>query len=235
MIDAGAIGPSAALIAGLAGSAHCFAMCGGLSSALALKAHTPPVGTPRSLTLTVAQHLARVGGYSVAGAASGAAGGAIQLVLDLARVGTILRIASGILLLLLAARLLLHWNALARLERLGAKFWSVLRPLATYGANASGFRQALTLGFLWGWLPCGLVYSMLLFAATSGSAIDGAIIMSAFGLGTLPSMLASSVFAAKVRRLLGRKFSRTASACMLLACGAWLIVAALLPMHAHVH
>jgi sulfite exporter TauE/SafE len=235
VIDTSAIGPTAAFVAGLAGSAHCFAMCGSVNAALALKDARGQQRRTHSLTLSATRQVARVAGYALAGAACGAAGGAVEIVLDLARVGAALRIVSGILLVLLAARLSLRWNAFARLEQLGARMWSALRPLASYGANASGMRQALILGFLWGWLPCGLVYAMLLYAVTSGSSIGGAAIMIAFGVGTLPSMLASSVFALELRRWLAQQWPRAASTALLLACGMWLIVVPLLPMHAHHH
>jgi hypothetical protein len=87
--------------------------------------------------------------------------------------------------------------------------------------------NALTLGFLWGWLPCGLVYSMLLFAATSGDVLRGALIMVTFGLGTLPSMLASSWFAPQLTRMINTRWSRSASGVLLFAFGAWMIVAAI--------
>jgi sulfite exporter TauE/SafE len=182
-------------------------------------------------------HFGRLAGYVLAGALSGLVGNTIQLVLDLARIGTALRIASGVLLAFLAVRVLISWNGMAWLDRMGAKFWSRLRPIAARAARNNGVVSRLTLGFLWGWLPCGLVYSMLLFAATSGAALNGALIMLAFGLGTMPSMLASSLFGMQLQRLMSFRGSRAATGVLLLAFSAWMIVAPLMTVsHAtHVH
>lgn len=225
----------AALIAGLAGSAHCFGMCGGVAGALGMRA-SHEAKTPAGAVLNTLLHqFGRIGGYAVAGAAIGAFGQVIQAVLDLARIGTALRVASGVLLLLIAARLALRWNGLAILERYGASFWLKIRPLAMREARGGGARSALTVGFLWGWLPCGLVYSMLLLAATSGTALQGAAIMAAFGIGTLPSLLASSAFASQLQRMISTGWSRLASAMLLAAFGVWTIAAPLYPHAQHVH
>ena len=147
---------------------------------------------------------------------------------------TWLRIASGVLLLLIAVRMLSPWNPLGWLETLGAKFWRRLQPLTQKSGALSGQAQALALGFLWGWLPCGLVYSMLLFAALSGDALHGGAILLAFGLGTLPSMLTSTVLASQVQRCLRNRWPRFASGILLLLLGAWMIWISL-PAAEHVH
>ena len=59
--------------------------------------------------------------------------------------------------------------------------------------------QAFPLGLLWGWLPCGLVYSALVTALASGSAASGALMMLAFGLGTLPNLLLAGLLAARLK------------------------------------
>lgn len=223
-----ALSASAAFIAGLAGSAHCFAMCGGMAGALGLRARANSASTAQVLAHSALYQFGRVSGYAFAGALSGLAGTLAWLVLDLARVGTALRVAGGVLLIFIALRLLLRWNGLALIERLGARFWSKLRPLAQREAQRPGTLNALTLGFLWGWLPCGLVYSILIFASTSGSAVAGATIMTMFGLGTLPSMLTSSLFAPQLMRRVSAQWSRTASGALLFSFGAWMIVTPLL-------
>lgn len=228
---------SAAFIAGLAGSMHCLAMCGGMAGALGMRARAGSTSTGHVLAHSSLYQLGRVGGYAIAGAVCGFAGSMVQFVLDLARMGTGLRVAGGVLLIFLALRLLLRWNGLAPLERLGARFWSTLQPLARREARRGGTLNALTLGFLWGWLPCGLVYSMLLLAMTSGGALKGAAVMAAFGLGTLPSMLGSSLFAPQLARLMNPRWSRAASGALLLGFGAWMIAVPLLSggHAAHMH
>ncbi len=220
---ADAISLSAAFVAGIAGSAHCFAMCGSLAAAFGMR-------TGNALSY----HVGRLSGYAIAGAICGLLGATLQAVLDLARIGSWLRIASGVLLLLIAFRMLSPWNPLHWLETLGAKFWRQLQPLTQKTGSMSGRAQALALGFLWGWLPCGLVYSMLLFAALSGNALQGGSILFAFGLGTLPAMLTSTVLASHVQQLMRNRWPRFASGVLLLALGAWMIWISL-PVAEHLH
>ena len=225
----------AALIAGLAGSAHCFGMCGGIAGALGMRAARSARVPAQAVLHSSLHHVGRIGGYAAAGALSGAFGHAAHAILDLARIGATLRIASGVVLLLIAVRLLWRWNGLALLERLGSRFWLKIRPLAVREAGSTGARSALTVGFLWGWLPCGLVYSMLLLAAVTGTALHGAAVMAAFGVGTLPSMLASSAFASQLQRMISTGWSRLTSAAILAAFGIWTIAAPLYPHAQHVH
>jgi sulfite exporter TauE/SafE len=238
---------SAAFIAGVAGSAHCFAMCGSLAGAFGMGTRAASVSagaSTRAAPLRVSMgamfgdalsyHAGRLGGYAVAGAICGLLGATLQAVLDLARIGSWLRIASGVLLLLIALRMLSPWNPLRGLETLGAKFWRGLQPLTRKTGAMSGRARAVALGFLWGWLPCGLVYSMLLFAALSADALNGGGILLAFGLGTLPAMLTSTVLASHVQDLLRNRWPRFASGILLLLLGAWMIWISL-PAAEHVH
>lgn len=229
-----AIGLSAAFIAGVAGSAHCFAMCGGLAGALGMRARSTATSPHSAFTNTLSYHVGRLGGYAMAGAICGLIGATLTAVLDLARVGVVLRIASGVLLMLIALRMLSPWNPLRWLETLGAKFWRRLQPFTLGTGKLTGHTHAVALGFLWGWLPCGLVYSMLLFAALSGHALNGAAILLAFGLGTLPSMLTSSVLASQVQRFLKGRWPRFASGALLLLFGAWMIWVSI-PAAGHAH
>jgi uncharacterized protein len=229
-----AISLSAAFIAGIAGSAHCFAMCGGLAGALGMRARSTATNAHSAFTNALSYHFGRLSGYAMAGAICGLIGASLQAVLDLARVGATLRIASGVLLILIALRMLLPWNPLRWLEALGARFWRSLQPFTLGTSQLTGHTHAIALGFLWGWLPCGLVYSMLLFAALSGNALNGAAILFAFGLGTLPSMLTSSVLASQVQRLLKSRWPRFASAALLLMFGAWMVWVSI-PAAGHAH
>lgn len=218
-----AISLTAAFIAGIAGSAHCFGMCGGMAGALGMRARATASSAAGAVFNASLYQFGRIGGYAFAGLLCGIAGATLQSMFDLMRLGATLRIASGVVLILLGLRILIRWNALAWLERLGARFWSKLQPLAHRAARTEGKSRALLLGFVWGWLPCGLVYSMLMFAATSGEALQGATIMMAFGLGTLPSMLTSSLLASQLQRLLAQRWPRIVSAVLLILFGAWMI------------
>jgi hypothetical protein len=86
------------------------------------------------------------------------------------------------------------WGAVRQLEKMGGGLWRHLQPYTTRLLPVNTVFRALGLGALWGWLPCGLVYSVLLSALASGSAAKGALIMLAFGLGTLPNLVAIGLF-----------------------------------------
>jgi sulfite exporter TauE/SafE len=216
----------AAFLTGIAASGHCFAMCGGMAGALGLRAQHSQHNAS-AITHTLMYHGGRIGGYALAGALCGLFGSALTAILDSAKLGAALRIASGVLMLFIAARILLRWNGLAWLERQGAKFWTRIQPLATRQLASTHIFNAVAVGFLWGWLPCGLVYSMLLFAATSADAWQGAIIMITFGLGTLPSMLTSSLLAAQLQTAIKHTATRLVSGIALACFGIWMIVGAL--------
>lgn len=226
MDTGGMISLWAALIAGLSGSAHCFAMCGGLAGALGMRARATSSGRSAGMN-ALAYHVGRIGGYMLAGALCGTFGAGLQSALNLARLSVGLRIASGILLMLVAARILFAWNLLAWLDGLGARFWRRLQPAAHRAARSSGLGSALSLGLMWGWLPCGLVYSMLLFAALSGTALRGAMIMAAFGAGTLPSMLGSTLLASRLQAWVSKRWPRLVSGVVLLMFGMWMALAAI--------
>ncbi|HKS54821.1 MAG TPA: sulfite exporter TauE/SafE family protein [Steroidobacteraceae bacterium] len=231
---------SAAFIAGLAGSVHCVAMCGGLAGALGMRTRTCNWQT--TLRNASLHHAGRLGGYAAAGAAVGWLGITLQSLLNLPLLAVIARLAAAVVLMLIAARILFGWNALAPLERLSARFWRAVRPLAGKAASSGSGAGNLLLGLFWGWLPCGLVYSMLLFAALSGNALNGAAVMLMFGLGTLPAMLAATVLASRIPHSLRWSGTRQAVGVLLLMFGIWLGWAALASAHhfdhgqaAHVH
>ena len=232
-----AVALSAALVAGIAGSAHCFAMCGGMAGALGMRARATAANAAGAFFNAGAYQVGRIGGYATVGAIVGLAGASLQPLFDLVRFGAALRIASGALMILIALRILIRWNALGAVERLGARFWTKLQPLAQRAARSEGRGRALMLGFLWGWLPCGLVYSMLMFAAASGNPAQGAAIMAAFGVGTLPSMLTSSLLASQLQRMLARRWPRIVSGLLLIAFGVWMTAMPLLHARTagHVH
>ncbi|HEX9207153.1 MAG TPA: sulfite exporter TauE/SafE family protein [Steroidobacteraceae bacterium] len=223
-VDAGSITLGAALVAGLAGSGHCLGMCGGIAGALAMRGSTggtPPTFGSR-LTLALAYNLSRVASYAVAGALAGLLGRALLRAVDVAPLSIALRILAGLVMIAAAGRLLFGWRLLDPLEAAGAGLWRRIAPGAGRGARRDGIAGAISLGLAWGWLPCGLTYSMLLLAATTASALTGALVMAAFGLGTLPAMVSATVaFERAARALATRASLRTAAGLLLLAFGAW--------------
>ena len=81
------------------------------------------------------------------------------------------------------------------------KLWKHIQPVTKYLLPINSFGKALMFGVVWGWLPCGLVYSALLFSLSAGSAINGMLVMLFFGLGTLPAMLSAGYFSDYLNQL----------------------------------
>ena len=180
----------AAWLTGLAGgSGHCIGMCGGIVGALGVGQGSGASGFVRLL----AANLGRIGSYAVAGAIIGFGGATIAGGLMGATGLTVLRIGAAVLIFAIGLQLLLGRPLLTRLEQAGARSWRLLAPLLTKLLPPRNPARALAVGALWGWLPCGLVYAQLAVAGTSGSAITGALVMVAFGLGTIVSLSAVSV------------------------------------------
>jgi uncharacterized protein len=217
-----AIGVSlgAAFIAGAAGSGHCLAMCGGLAGAFALRRSSAP--TSSRMSQAIAYNLARVSSYAAAGAIAGALGHALLRAVDVATMSVALRVLAGAIMAAAAGRLLFGWRLLDPLEAAGAGLWRRIAPRAGRSGHRGGLGGAIGLGLAWGCLPCGLTYSMLLLAATTASVATGALVMAAFGAGTLPAMVGATLAFERAARVLATRASlRTIAGVLLFGFGAW--------------
>lgn len=173
----------AALLIGIAGSIHCSAMCGGVIAGLN---YAIPKGKPL-LPYALSYNLGRIISYSTAGFIAGSFG---QIFSHQVASGiVILKLLSGVFLLLLGAYIGNWWRILSRLEAFGSRFWRIISPLGKRLVPFKSPLYALPYGLIWGWLPCGLVYSTLAWSIASGDATLSALQMLAFGLGTLPATL----------------------------------------------
>jgi sulfite exporter TauE/SafE len=142
--------------------------------------------------------------------------------IDVSALSVALRVLSGLIMVAAAGRLLFGWRLLDPLEAAGARLWRQIAPLAGAQHGRRGLRGAIGLGLAWGWLPCGMTYSMLLLAATTASAPLGAIVMLTFGAGTLPSMVTAGVAFDRMARLLSARLSlRRVAGALLLLFGLW--------------
>jgi len=208
----------AAVVLGFFGSLHCVGMCGGIAGALGF-ALGPNVGTGQKLALVATANLGRVLSYSFMGAVAGGLSGSL-----LQPDHTVMMVLRGIAaaLLVLMGLYLAGWSqALGYLERAGYSVWRRIRSGSTPQFAIDNPFKALLTGAGWGWLPCGLVYSTLAWATTSASAITGAMLMMGFGLGTMPAVMAGSVFSGQLRTLLQRKELRVLVGLSVIGFGIW--------------
>nr|WP_276556389.1 sulfite exporter TauE/SafE family protein [Pseudomonas peradeniyensis] len=204
-----------ALVLGLLGGGHCLGMCGGLMGALTLA--IPPEQRGRRLRLLLAYNLGRILSYAAAGLLLGLAG--VALASSPLAIG--LRVIAALLLIAMGLYLAGWWSGLTRIEALGRGLWRHVQPVATRLLPVSSLPRALLLGALWGWLPCGLVYSTLLWAASQGDALHSAALMLAFGVGTWPVLLATGLAAERVGRLLRKRGVRMAGGVLVILFGLW--------------
>lgn len=193
-----------AFIIGLFGSGHCLSMCGGITTML-----TSAIPDKDKQTAFIfSYNLGRIFTYSLIGAIVGFTGSIAAKNLGMPLVS--LRLISGIFLVLLGLYIggWLMW--IAHIERLGKGIWRFLSPLSKRVIPVNSVKKSFVLGLIWGWLPCGLVYSTLTWALASHSLLDGAAIMFFFGLGTLPALFTLSFGLLNVRMLLiNATFKRT--------------------------
>lgn len=205
MID---IDPFSALVVGLLGGVHCVGMCGGIVGAISL-------GTPGEARarwpMLLAYNLGRVASYTLAGAIAGGLGLFFSGLLPVRQAQQVLLGFAGVFMILLGLYLGGWWSLLSRVERMGGVLWKRIEPLGRGLLPARRPAQALVLGALWGWLPCGLVYSVLIWSVSAGGAGEGALLMLAFGIGTLPNLLAMGAAAAQLQRFVRLPWVRRAA------------------------
>jgi len=208
-----------ALALGLLGGGHCIGMCGGLMGALTLAIPADQrQGWPLWRVL-LGYNFGRIASYSVAGALLGSLGWLIQ---DLG-LGQGLRVLAGLLMIAMGLYLANWWAGLTRIERLGRGLWKHIEPRARKLLPVTRLPQAILLGSLWGWLPCGLVYSTLVWASSQGDAVLSAGLMATFGLGTLPTLLATGLLANRMMALLRKRLVRITAGLMIILFGIWTI------------
>jgi len=205
--------PVSAFLVGLLGGVHCMGMCGGIVGAFS-------VGSRSSLlTQQLGCNAGRLLSYVTAGAAAGLAGSFSLLFERVLPAQAALYLAANVLLVLLGAHLAGWTNVVLRIEAVGAAAWRTLQPAGLKLAPAEGMARAVGMGMLWGWVPCGMVYSALALALASGSAAHGALVMLAFGLGTLPNLLAAGLAAQRLGALRRMPWIRTLAGCLIIALG----------------
>ena len=206
---------TAAFLVGLLGGGHCIGMCGGIVGAVTM---TLPGSKPK-LPFVLAYNLGRIGSYTLAGIIAGAVGASSFFLEHVLPVEKVLYALASLMLVLLGLYLAGIWRVLTRLEALGGRLWQHLQPYSKRLLPVRTLPQSLLLGVLWGWLPCGLVYSVLVAAVASGNPWQGGLLMLAFGLGTLPTLLAMGMTAVRLKCLLQNLWFRRLSGLLIAGFG----------------
>ena len=201
-----------AVIIGLLGSTHCIGMCGGIAASVGMT--TGNARQPAWLIL-LGYNSGRILSYSLAGALLGAVGALVAT----SPFGIGLQIFAGLLLIAMGLYIAQWWFGITKLESLGGHLWRHIQPLASQFLPIRQLHQAFFLGILWGWLPCGLVYSTLIWSSSSGSWQHSALLMLAFGVGTLPSMFLTGLLARQVQAVMQKRLVRQLAGILLIVFG----------------
>jgi uncharacterized protein len=204
---------AAAFVAGLLGGVHCIGMCGGIVGTLALEARGS------ALARQLAYNAGRIAAYALAGTFAGLAGslvhgGGAWLSAQLA-----MFFVANVVMVLLGLYVAGWGRAVLRVEAAGLPLWRRIEPLARRLLPVDSTAKALGAGIAWGWIPCGLVYSMLVLAAASGSPAGGALVMALFGLGTLPNLLAAGMAAQRLVALRRAPWIRRTAGVLIIGLG----------------
>lgn len=209
-----------AIILGLLGGGHCIGMCGGIVSALTLSVPADSA-LPRRLSLLLTYNTGRIFSYTIAGFLMGMLGwflGGFSRETSQA-----IRWLAGFMLIAMGLYLSGWWLGLTRLEQVGHRLWRHVQPRAAALLPISTPPRAFVAGMLWGWLPCGLVYSTLIWAASSASSWNAALLMLCFGIGTIPVLLATGLLADQLKGILQHRYVRASTGVLVILFGLWTI------------
>lgn len=188
---------AAAFVVGLLGGVHCLGMCGGIVSALTFSLPQNRRNRVGSLLpMLLAYNTGRISGYMLAGGLAGGLGAALLSFGGLENFRLFLQIFAALFMVALGLYLAGIWQGVGKIENAGRVLWQHVEPFGRRFIPLDSVGKALPLGFIWGWLPCGLVYSVLIWSLSAGSIVKGALLMLAFGLGTLPNLLLMGAAAA---------------------------------------
>jgi sulfite exporter TauE/SafE len=199
----------AAFILGLFSTVHCLGMCGGIIGALSLSLpERIRLHRGRLMIFVTTYNIGRILSYSVAGTIVGYIGAEAAAYTDMSDGPSILRYTGMVMMIAIGLYLAGWFPQLSKVERIGKPLWKMLEPIGRRLVPVNNLPKALLYGLIWGWLPCGMVYFVLVWALTSGSASQGAMTMAAFGLGTLPSLLTAGLAATWLKRFTRSQLTR---------------------------
>lgn len=209
----------AAFLVALAGGVHCFGMCGGIVGALTLG--LPPAARQGTAVLPflLAYNSGRIASYTLAGALAGGVGAWAANLASVHHAQQVLQVIAGLFMVMLGLYLANWWRGLARVERAGGRLWRHIEPFGRRFLPVRTPGQALALGTVWGWLPCGLVYSVVIWAISAGGAVEGGLLLLCFGLGTLPALLGMGLFAAALADFVRNIWTRRAAGALVIGLG----------------
>lgn len=187
---------------GLFSSMHCIGMCGSIIGTLTLSL-SPEIrnNKMRLLPFVFNYNLGRVASYTIAGSLAGIIGVLMVMPFDNVHGHRVLQVLSALFMMCAGLYIAGWFPRFAYIEKIGRHFWKKIEPFGRKLIPVKTHTHAYLFGMVWGWLPCGLVYSALALAATTGDVVKSALLMLAFGLGTLPAVMGVGIMTSILTRL----------------------------------
>lgn len=212
-------------ILGFFGSGHCIAMCGGICSALSFALPAAKIGL--RIKIVLGYNLGRIASYMaialVFSALTETFAKSLSPNFSQAYLSA-LRVIAGCLLIAMGLYLANWWRGLTYLEKGGQILWRRIAPISKKLIPVTSFFKAVLYGAVWGWLPCGLVYSALAVSVAEANTLNSSLAMGAFGLGTLPALFATGMLADKFKKILNNKHLRLVFALSIIIFGVWTLM-----------
>ncbi len=221
-----------ALMIGLLGSAHCIGMCGGIVGAINSSLPFPTHSRRFLISHHLTYNAGRIASYMAAGALAGFVGSQLSI-FSLGTIVPVGHLVAGLFMIALGFYLAGWWQAIAGIEKFGLHLWRRIEPLGRHLLPANTPLRTFGLGLVWGWLPCGLVYSALALSIISAQVHQGVLIMLGFGLGTLPALLAMGGIAETLLKFLRRPLPRKIAGICIVFFGIYTCFVALNSGHRH--
>lgn len=192
----------AAFTMGLFTSLHCIGMCGSIIGTLTLSL-SPEIRNQKSrlFPFVLNYNLGRIISYTLAGVLAGVMEVLITMPMGEISGHRLLQILSAVFMTGAGLYLAGWFPRFAYIEKIGLRFWKLIEPWGRKLIPVKNLNQAFFFGMVWGWLPCGLVYSALALAATAGTISQSALTMLFFGLGTLPAVMGVGIITSLLTRL----------------------------------
>ncbi|MFL0805393.1 MAG: sulfite exporter TauE/SafE family protein [Agarilytica sp.] len=210
-----------AFIVGLMGAGHCLGMCGGIVAALSFG--IPDASLLKRYIIIITYNIGRIASYVLLGVVVGVVGLGADEAFSQVTSMPVLRVFAGVMLILMGFYITGWWKVLGRLEKLGARIWAFIQPIGNRMLPVTSLPAAFSLGFLWGWLPCGLVYSALILALSQTDPWASASVMLGFGLGTLPAVVMGGLAGERLKAYLQLKSLRIAMGLGVVIFGVWTV------------
>lgn len=192
-------------------------MCGGIIGALTLSIDKGIQNTKRSIFLYIlAYNGGRISGYMIAGTAAAMIGSIVFGVVDKNSVRMVIRLFVFFLMLSIGFYLAGWFPRLALVEILGKPLWRVLEPVGKKILPVKCLTHAFLFGIIWGWMPCGLSYSIMFWASSFSHAYEGALLMFFFGIGTSVPVMTAGMFTGWAVRLTSLAYANKIAALVII-------------------